>query len=47
MLHEPLQNAGPATNQVVKKLDKLLDEYYKAFGYTKEGIPTSKTLRHV
>jgi len=47
MLHEPLQNAGPATNQVVKKLDKLLDEYYKAFGYTKEGIPTPKTLKRL
>lgn len=47
MLHEPLKNAGPATNQVVKELDNLLDEYYKVFGYTKKGIPTSKALKRL
>jgi len=47
MLYEPLKNAGPATNQIVKELDKLLDEYYKVFGYTKEGIPTSKTFKRL
>jgi aldehyde:ferredoxin oxidoreductase len=47
MLYEPLKNAGPATNQIVKELDTLLDEYYRVFGYTKEGIPTFKTLKRL
>ncbi|MFZ5868312.1 MAG: aldehyde ferredoxin oxidoreductase family protein [Thermodesulfobacteriota bacterium] len=44
MLTEPLQNAGPATGQVVRNLDALLDEYYNALGYSKDGIPTKETL---
>jgi aldehyde:ferredoxin oxidoreductase len=39
MISEPLKNAGPSTGQVVKAQDILLDEYYHAFGYTKNGIP--------
>ncbi|MBL7202787.1 MAG: aldehyde ferredoxin oxidoreductase family protein [Desulfobacteraceae bacterium] len=45
MISEPLMNAGPSTGQVVKNLDKLLDEYYKALGYTGEGIPTAEKLK--
>jgi len=45
MFSEPLRQAGPAENQTVEKLDKLLDEYYEAAGYTKEGIPTAKKLK--
>jgi len=45
MLHKPLKNAGPATGQVVKDLDNLLDEYYEALGYTKEGVPTIEKLK--
>jgi aldehyde:ferredoxin oxidoreductase len=41
----PLRNAGPSTGQVVKDLDKLLDEYYEAFGYTGEGIPSVGKLK--
>ena len=44
MLSEPLKNAGPATGQVIACLDRLLDEYYEALGYTKEGLPTSEKL---
>ncbi|MGB5751078.1 MAG: aldehyde ferredoxin oxidoreductase family protein [Desulfobacterales bacterium] len=39
MRKEPLQQAGPATDQVVGNLEHLLDEYYQALGYTSEGIP--------
>jgi aldehyde:ferredoxin oxidoreductase len=39
MRKEPLQQAGPATDQVVGNLAHLLDEYYQALGYTAEGIP--------
>ncbi len=39
MRKEPLQQAGPATDQMVGNLEHLLDEYYQALGYTAEGIP--------
>jgi len=45
MVSEPLKNAGPSTGQVVKDLDSLLNEYYDALGYTKEGIPTVERIR--
>jgi aldehyde:ferredoxin oxidoreductase len=44
MVSEPLQKAGPSTGQVVKNLDPLLNEYYDALGYTKEGIPTMERI---
>jgi len=47
ILSEPLQNAGPATGQVVENLDGLLDELYYAFGYTKDGIPTAEKLKEL
>jgi aldehyde:ferredoxin oxidoreductase len=46
-LSEPLENAGPATGQIVRKLDVLLDEYYTAIGYTLQGIPTVEKLREL
>ena len=45
MFSEPLRQGGPAENQTVEGFDKLLDEYYEAAGYTKEGIPTVKKLK--
>jgi len=45
MLSEPLRQGGPAENQTVEGFDKLLDEYYEAAGYTKEGIPTVEKLK--
>jgi aldehyde:ferredoxin oxidoreductase len=45
MFSEPLRDAGPSTGQVVKDLDKLLDEYYEALGYTCEGVPTDEKLK--
>ncbi len=47
MLTEPLLKAGPAENQVVVDLEKLLDEYYEAAGYTKEGLPTVEKLKEL
>ncbi|MBU0989426.1 MAG: aldehyde ferredoxin oxidoreductase C-terminal domain-containing protein, partial [Proteobacteria bacterium] len=45
MISEPLRNAGHSTGQVVRDLDHLLDEYYDALGYTKDGIPTIERLK--
>jgi aldehyde:ferredoxin oxidoreductase len=39
MRQEPLKQAGPATDQMVGNLEHLLDEYYRALGYTAQGIP--------
>ncbi len=47
MVSEPLGNAGPSTGQVVKNLDRLLDEYYEALGYTKDGVPTIEKLKEL
>lgn len=44
MQTEPLANAGPATGQVMGKLDTLLDEFYDALGYTRQGIPSVEKL---
>jgi aldehyde:ferredoxin oxidoreductase len=44
MLNEPLTDAGPATGQVVRNLNRLLDEYYDYLGYTTDGIPTQNKL---
>jgi len=45
MFSEPLRQGGPADNQIVERLDELIDEYYEAAGYTKEGIPTVEKLK--
>lgn len=47
MLNEPLQDAGPATGEVIRKLDTLLDEYYDAFGCSRQGVPTVERLREL
>ncbi|MEJ2047713.1 MAG: aldehyde ferredoxin oxidoreductase C-terminal domain-containing protein, partial [Dehalococcoidia bacterium] len=47
MRTEPLKNAGPATGQTVKNLDGLLDEFYDALGYTRQGIPSIKKLKQI
>ena len=47
MQFDPLNNAGPATGQVVNRLDGLLDEYYEALGYSKEGVPTLQKLQEL
>jgi aldehyde:ferredoxin oxidoreductase len=47
MRTEPLANAGPATGQVIRNLDTLLDEYYDYLGYSRQGIPTEDKLRQL
>lgn len=47
MRREPLQNAGPATDQMVVNLAHLLDEYYQALGYTAQGIPGIDRLQEL
>lgn len=44
---EPLENAGPATGQLIRNLDGLLDEYYGYLDYTKDGIPSDKKIRQL
>jgi aldehyde:ferredoxin oxidoreductase len=44
-LTEPLLNAGPATGQIVRNMDGLVDEYYDAAGYARDGIPTPQKLK--
>jgi aldehyde:ferredoxin oxidoreductase len=47
MRTEPLKNAGPATGQTFQNLDGLLDEYYDALGYSRNGIPTEAKLKEL
>jgi aldehyde:ferredoxin oxidoreductase len=47
MRTEPLANAGPATGQTFKNLDGLLDEFYDALGYTRQGIPSEAKLKEL
>ena len=47
MRTEPLKDAGPATGQTFKNLDGLLDEYYDALGYTRQGIPSEAKLKEL
>jgi aldehyde:ferredoxin oxidoreductase len=47
MVSEPLKNAGASTGQVVKNLGGMLDEYYEALGYTKDGVPTTNKLKEL
>jgi aldehyde:ferredoxin oxidoreductase len=48
LLTEPLQEAGPAaTGQMIHHLDVLLDEYYDALGYTRDGIPTREKMEEL
>ncbi|MHB8869399.1 MAG: aldehyde ferredoxin oxidoreductase C-terminal domain-containing protein, partial [Thermoleophilia bacterium] len=44
MLTEPLVEAGPNTGEFIREPDALLDEYYAALGYDRDGRPTSATL---
>jgi aldehyde:ferredoxin oxidoreductase len=47
MRQEPLMDAGPATGSVVRNLDRLLDEYYDALGYDRNGVPSAETLERL
>jgi aldehyde:ferredoxin oxidoreductase len=47
MLQEPLKNAGPATGEVFRSFDTLLDEYYLAMGYDTKGVPSRGKLEEL
>jgi aldehyde:ferredoxin oxidoreductase len=47
MTKEPLTSAGPATGSMVRNLDRLLDEYYDALGYDRNGVPTRRKLQEL
>lgn len=48
MTTEPLRDAGPAsTGHVVGDLGTMLDEYYDALGYTRDGIPTREKMEEL
>lgn len=47
MLEEPLKNAGPATGEVFRSFETLLNEYYAALGYDLQGIPTKEKLEEL
>ena len=46
VMHHPIPDEGPAKGAYVtqEELDLLLDDYYEARGWTKEGIPTVDKL---
>lgn len=47
MREEPLPDAGPATGQMVRNLDGMLDEYYESMGYDSDGVPTRDKLNEL
>jgi aldehyde:ferredoxin oxidoreductase len=47
MLEESLKNAGPATGEVYRAFDTLLNEYYSSMGYDRQGIPTREKLEEL
>jgi len=49
VMNQPITDEGPAKGAYVsqKELDLLLDDYYEARGWTKEGIPTIEKLKEL
>ena len=49
VMHLPVPDEGPSKGAYVsqKELDLLLDDYYEARGWTKEGIPTIEKLKEL
>jgi aldehyde:ferredoxin oxidoreductase len=46
-MHVPIPDEGPSKGAVFTQdeLDLLLDDYYEARGWTKEGVPTEQKLK--
>ena len=45
MFTEPLHTGGaPGEGQVIRELDRFLDDYYRLRGWTPNGIPTREKL---
>jgi len=49
VMHHPVPDEGPSKGAYVTKeeLDLLLDDYYEARGWTKDGIPTIEKLKEL
>jgi len=49
VMHQPISDEGPSKGSYVsqEELDLLLDDYYEARGWTKEGIPTVQKLKEL
>ena len=49
VINQPISDDGPAKNAVVTKneLDLMLNDYYQARGYDKQGIPTAAKLQEL
>lgn len=49
VMHEPIPDDGPSKGAFVTQveLDLLLDDYYEARGWTKEGVPTVEKLKEL
>jgi aldehyde:ferredoxin oxidoreductase len=49
VMHEPIPDDGPSKGAMVTQaeLDLLLDDYYEARGWTKQGVPTMEKLREL
>jgi len=49
VMHEPIPDEGPSKGAMVTQaeLDLLLDDYYEARGWTKEGVPTKEKLKEL
>jgi aldehyde:ferredoxin oxidoreductase len=45
-MHKPIPDEGPVKGSFVsqEELDLLLDDYYDARGWTKQGVPSKKKL---
>jgi aldehyde:ferredoxin oxidoreductase len=48
-MHQPITDEGPSKGAYVsqEELDLLLDDYYMARGWTREGIPTIEKLKEL
>ncbi|MEM3626755.1 MAG: aldehyde ferredoxin oxidoreductase family protein [Candidatus Bathyarchaeia archaeon] len=49
VMHQPITDEGPAKGAYVsqEELDLLLDDYYEARGWTKDGVPTIEKLKEL
>jgi aldehyde:ferredoxin oxidoreductase len=46
MYTEPLQG-GMRDGEIIRKPDVIIDEYYEARGWDRNGIPTKATLKRL
>jgi aldehyde:ferredoxin oxidoreductase len=49
VMHLPIPDEGPSKGAVFtqEELDLLLDDYYEARGWTKQGVPTKEKLKEL